>query len=219
MTEPELPARSVVGPWLRRHWAALVEWWHDRPFFSALVVMALIASAGWWSIANILDRQNTDELCLRSVVAAQIDRSATLSKLDAERTAAAKNRQAWTTDQQRLFERALLPLTKPQTLQLRRSFKHALDGYLAADSLWQRLNSEYMVAAKRQPVPKLSCDSRNLDKPIPAVTRTKTLRVTSTMPAPKAKTIRRTSTVTRPGPVETRTATVTVTAPPGKHRR
>ena len=213
MTEPELPSRET------HYWRAVFEWWHGRPFFSALVVMALIASVGWWRQTQITDRISCDESCLRSVVAAQIDRSATLSKLDAARTDAARRRQGWTTLQQKLFERALLPLTKAQAVGLRNSFKRALDGYLADDAQWQHLNSEYMAASKRQPVPKLSCNARNLNQPIPAVTRT--LRVTSTMPAPKAKTIRppaSTVFVRTPGPTVFVPTTVTVAPRKGHHR-
>jgi len=209
--EPELPSRET------HYWRAVFEWWHGRPFFSALVVMALIASVGWWRQTQITDRISGDESCLRSVVAAQIDRSATLSKLDAARTDAARRRQGWTTLQQKLFERALLPLTKKQAVGLRNSFKRALDGYLADDAEWNVLNTEYMAAAKKQPIPKLSCNQHNLDQPIPAVTRT----VTSTKPAPKAKTVvshAPASTVYRqtPGPTVFVPTTITQTAAPGK---
>lgn len=187
-----------------------------------LAVLALLQNAG--TVARLSD----DEDCLRSVVAANSERSTVLSQLGKRRTDADIARQAWNTREQQVFDEALHQRTAADAAKVRHDFTVALHGYLRADARYRRLNTAYNQAAQAHPVPKLHCTAGRLDQPAGTVTASTTTTAHATSTATS------TQTRTTPGPTSTvtvtatrtvvatrtvtKTVTATVTVAPGKQK-
>lgn len=183
---------------------------------SVLAILGCVAATlAVISNGSTLTRLSDDERCLRSVIAAQNDRSSVLSRLGKQRTDADNRRQSWNTAEQRAFAEALAARTPADRRKVRHDFTRALKHYLHADTQYRRLNTRYNQAQQAHPVPKLHCTAGRLHQPVPTVTATRTATATHTMPART-----KTRTVQRPGGgvVRTRVIVRTVTAPPGKGR-